>query len=560
MAIRTGILIITLLYSAWACAACPVWSPTQAQQEIARLEQQISQWNDDYWQQGASAVSDDVYDTLTARLETWRRCFGVEMSTTPELPGGTQNHPVAHTGVEKVRSKAALQKWMHGKSALWVQPKIDGVAVTLVYRHGELTQVISRGNGLAGEDWTANARQIPSLPKKVTGVLANSVLQGELFLHRPGHIQKKMGGMNARAKVAGAMMRHREPSLLNDVSLFVWSWPDGPKNLAERGKLLSQAGFAWAEKYSIAVNNADDIEKLRERWFTSALPFATDGVVVRSEREPEGKRWLPGQGSWVVAWKYPPVEQVAEVKQILFTVGRTGKVAVVAQLEPVQLDDKRVQRVNIGSVRRWQALDIAPGDQVRVSLAGQGIPRIDDVVWRGQVREKPLPPEKTFTPLTCFYASPECREQFMARLVWLSSKQALDIAGLGEAGWRVLDQAWHFEHLFSWLELTPEQLQNTAGLTPARGVQLWHRFEMVRERPFIRWVTALGMPIPKSALKAASDDTWHRVQERDARSWQRLPGIGAGIAGRLVTYARHRDVAALAQWLGERRISGFAQD
>lgn len=560
MAIRTGIFIITLLCSAWACAACPVWSPTQAQQEIARLEQQISQWNDDYWQQGASAVSDDVYDTLMARLETWRRCFGVEMSTTPALPGGTQNHPVAHTGVEKVRSKTALQKWMHGKSALWVQPKVDGVAVTLVYRHGELAQVISRGNGLAGEDWTANARQIPSLPKKVTGVLANSVLQGELFLHRPGHIQKKMGGMNARAKVAGAMMRHRDLSLLNDVSLFVWSWPDGPKNLAERGKLLSQAGFAWAEKYSIAVNNADDIEKLRERWFTSALPFATDGVVVRSEREPEGKRWLPGQGSWVVAWKYPPVEQVAEVKQILFTVGRTGKVAVVAQLEPVQLDDKRVQRVNIGSVRRWQALDIAPGDQVRVSLAGQGIPRIDDVVWRGQVREKPLPPEKTFTPLTCFYASPECREQFMARLVWLSSKQALDIAGLGEAGWHVLDQAWHFEHLFSWLDLTPEQLQNTAGLTPARGAQLWHRFEMVRERPFIRWVTALGMPIPKSALKAASDDNWHQVQERDARSWQRLPGIGAGIAGRLVTFAHHRDVATLAQWLGERRISGFAQD
>lgn len=561
MTLRTGIFISTLLWSILGLAACPVWSPTQASQEITLLEQRISQWNDDYWKQGASAVSDDVYDTLTSRLETWRRCFGHELShNTPVLPGGTVKHPVAHTGVEKLRSKAALQKWMQGKSSLWVQPKVDGVAVTLMYRNGELERAISRGNGLAGEDWTANARLIPSLPKKVTGALANSILQGELFLQRPGHIQKKMGGMNARAKVAGAMMRSREPSVFNEISLFVWSWPDGPKNLSERGALLSQAGFAWAEKYSIAVSDAHDVEKLRERWFISALPFATDGVVIRSEHEPEAKRWLPGQGSWVVAWKYPPVEKVAEVRQIQFAVGRTGKIAVVAQLTPIQLDDKRVQRVNIGSVRRWQERDIAPGDQVLVSLAGQGIPRIDDVVWRNQVREKPQPPAPVLNPLTCFYASPECREQFMARLVWLSPKQGLDIEGLGEAGWRVLDQAWHFEHIFSWLGLTQEQLQHTNGMTPARGLQLWHRFELARERPFIRWVTALGMPIPKSALNAAGDSGWQQIQQRDEQDWLRLPGIGAGIARRLVTFTHHPEVTTLTQWLSGQRIPGFTPD
>lgn len=561
MALRICMFISTLLWSVQGFSACPVWSPTQAEQEIARLEQQMSQWNDDYWQQGASAVSDDVYDTLTARLGTWQRCFGHASNNAPAaLPRGTVKHPVAHTGVEKIRTKAALQRWMQGKSSLWVQPKVDGVAVTLIYRNGELSRAISRGDGLAGEDWTANARRIPSLPKKVTGALANSVLQGELFLQRPDHIQKTMGGMNARAKVAGAMMRSRDPAVLSEIAVFVWGWPDGPTDLAERGKLLSQAGFAWTEKYSIAVNSVLDVEALRERWFTTALPFVTDGVVVRRESEPEGKRWLPGQGSWVVAWKYPPVEQVAEVRQIQFTVGRTGKIAVVAQLEPIQLDDKHVQRVNIGSVRRWQERDIAPGDQVLVSLAGQGIPRIDDVVWRGQVREKPQPPAKKFTPLTCFYASPECREQFLARLVWLSSRQVLDIEGLGEAGWLVLDQAWHFEHIFSWLELTQEQLQNTPGITPARGVQLWHRFELARKRPFTRWIAALGMPIPKSARHAAGDITWQQVQQRDEQAWQRLPGIGAGIARRLVAFIHHQDVVTLAKWLGGQRVPGFTSD
>lgn len=82
---------------------------------------------------------------------------------------------------------------MRGQSGLWVQPKVDGVAVTLVYRQGRLVQAISRGNGLAGEDWTAVVLQIPSVPKVSDGALANSVLQGELFLLRAEHVQKQMG-------------------------------------------------------------------------------------------------------------------------------------------------------------------------------------------------------------------------------------------------------------------------------------------------------------------------------------------------------------------------------
>src|SRR5690606_37845052 len=182
-------------------------------------------------------------------------------------------------------------------------------------------------------------------------------------------------------------------------------------------------------------------------------------IIVRSSVEPIGEHWLPGEGDWVVAWKYSPVSQVAEVNAIQFAIGRTGKISVVATLESIQLDDKRVKRVNLGSVSRWQALDIAPGDQVLVSLAGQGIPRVDKVVWRGSDRKKPVPPASHYHPLTCFYASPECLEQFFARLVWLSSKPVLDMEGLGDSNWRLLHQTYNFEHIFSWLALTQEQIE-----------------------------------------------------------------------------------------------------
>ncbi len=553
-----GFGVVMLLWSSYGLAICPAWSPAQAEQEIARLSAQIARWDKAYWQQGVSDVNDDVYDQLAARLKQWRHCFGDEQATEAPMPaGGSIRHPVSHTGVSKVANKAALQQWMRSHQDLWIQPKVDGVAVTLVYRQGQLVQATSRGDGLKGEDWTAKVKRIAAIPARVTGPLANSVLQGELFLRRDNHVQHQMGGMNARAKVAGAMMRQDDSTLLDHIGIFIWAWPDGPATMEERLQALTRAGFDLTEPWTHKVSSMEEVEKLRHRWLTSPLPFVTDGVVIRSAQEPAGNRWLPGDGSWVIAWKYAPVARIAEVRAITFAVGRTGRIAVVATLEPVQLDDKRVQRVNLGSVGRWQALDIAPGDQVQVSLAGQGIPRLDSVVWRGSNRQKPVPPASRFTPLTCFYASPECHEQFMARLAWLSSKDVLDIKGVGESSWRLLHQAHHFEHIFSWLAWTKEQLQSTPGMNATRGLMLWHRFEFARKQPFMRWINALGVPLPRAAAKALNAHSWQQLREKDAESWQQLPGVGKENAQKLIAFIHDPTIATLAAWLGEQGIQGF---
>ncbi len=126
----------------------------------------------------------------------WRQCFPGATPEDDDLPPptGDARHPVAHTGVRKLADEDSVARWMKNKSDLWIQPKVDGVAVTLVYRRGRLVQAISRGDGLRGEAWTARARQIPALEKVMTGELADSVLQGELFLRRGGHVQQQAGG------------------------------------------------------------------------------------------------------------------------------------------------------------------------------------------------------------------------------------------------------------------------------------------------------------------------------------------------------------------------------
>ncbi|EFG1008261.1 NAD-dependent DNA ligase LigB [Escherichia coli] len=558
MKVWMAILISILCWQSSAWAVCPAWSPARAQEEISRLQQQIKQWDDDYWKEGKSEVEDGVYDQLSARLTQWQRCFGNETRDVMMPPlNGAVMHPVAHTGVRKMADKNALSLWMRERSDLWVQPKVDGVAVTLVYRDGKLNKAISRGNGLKGEDWTQKVRLISAVPQTVSGPLANSTLQGEIFLKRKGHIQQQMGGINARAKVAGLMMRQGNSDTLNSLAVFVWAWPDGPHLMTDRLKDLATAGFTLTQTYTRAVKNADEVAHVRNEWWKAKLPFVTDGVVVRAAKEPESRHWLPGQAEWLVAWKYQPVAQVAEVKAIQFAVGKSGKISVVASLAPVMLDDKKVQRVNIGSVRRWQEWDIAPGDQILVSLAGQGIPRIDDVVWRGAERTKPTPPENRFNSLTCYFASDVCQEQFISRLVWLGSKQVLGLDGIGEAGWRSLHQTHRFEHIFSWLLLTPEQLQNTPGIAKSKSAQLWHQFNLARQQPFTRWVMAMGIPLTRAALNASDERSWSQLLLSTEQFWQQLPGTGSGRVRQVIEWKENAQIKKLGSWLAAQQITGF---
>lgn len=553
--LRYGLLIL-IIFSVQVRATCPAWTSSRAAGEIARLDAQIARWNDLYWQSGVSEIDDETFDRLNTQLKVWQTCFGQAVSAVA-IPAkkGAMLHPVAHTGVRKLASERELARWMSRKQDLWMQPKVDGVAITLVYRNGELAQAISRGDGLAGEMWTDKVRQISSVPRHLSGRLSNSVLQGELFLLRDGHVQQAAGGINARSKVAGAMMRKDSDEGLNEIGVFIWAWPDGPSAMPQRLALLKEAGFSYVSEFTLSVINAADVARQRQRWRAEPLPFVTDGVVVRSAKEPAGRHWKPGDGDWIVAWKYPPSTQLAEVKGISFNVGRTGNVSAVARLEPIMLDDKRVQRVNIGSVKRWHEWDIAPGDRLEIGLAGQGIPRIERVAWRAAERVKPQPSVDTFHALTCYYSTPSCREQFLARLVW--SGKMLQIKGVGEVMWRQLNSQHRFDNLFAWLALDAAALGKTPGLSAKRAMQLWHQFNLARRQPFRLWLQAMGIPLNAGALRDIDDENWELLLARSESDWQRLPFVGKAKAEQLRDWLNAPEVKALARWLAEQGVSGF---
>ncbi|MBH3430576.1 NAD-dependent DNA ligase LigB [Pseudomonas alkylphenolica] len=549
-------LLATACLSTAQAQTCPAWSVDRAQREISQLGETVSRWDVHYHGQGISLVPDELYDQSRQRLKHLQACFNRKASDTPLASArGPVAHPVPHTGVHKLADEHAVARWMQGKQHIWIQPKVDGVAVSLIFREGRLKQLLSRGDGTHGHDWSRHIPSLGGITRELPQPL-DLTLQGELYWRLDAHVQSSAGGLGARGTVAGLMARKQLSRAQGaGVGLFVWDWPAGPNTQAERVARLSALGFADSERYSVAINNSAEAAHWRQRWYGTALPFATDGVILRQDSRPPAERWRTNAPYWVAAWKHPFSQVLAEVRQVHFKVGRTGKITPVVQLQPVVLDDRRITHVSLGSVARWQALDIRPGDQVSISLAGLTIPRLENVVHRSTVRQQVQPPNQgQFHALSCLQASPGCEEQFIARLTWLSSKQGLDLPHVGAGAWRNLVQTGLVTSLSDWLTLTGEQLQPLPGFNTASAEQLMQRVDLARTRPFQQWLRALGVPVPRN-LELRSD--WPTLATMTASQWSGEPGIGATRAKQLEAFFTHPKLAAVAEQLGVQGIEGF---
>lgn len=545
-----------LLLSNALWAACPNWPQARAGVEITALAEQLAVWDDAYHRQGQSPIADELYDQARTTLEGWRSCFpttGALLENPLSTSAGAARHPIAHTGLRKLPDKSAVASWMAQRKDLWIQPKVDGVAVSLVYRQGHLQQLISRGDGRSGQDWTDHARRLPAIPQQLSSPL-NLVLQGELYWRLPGHIQHKAGSLGARSKVAGLLNRQ---ALTGEeaagIGLFIWDWPAGPAQMHERLQHLSALGFADSQLFSQPVSNISHATHWRERWYNSALPFASDGVVLRQAQRPAAERWQAEPPHWAVAWKYPASQALAVVQAVDFRIGRSGRITPVLRLTPVKLDDRRIEYVSASSLQRWQQLDIRPVDQVVIRLSGLTIPTLDSVFWRTQQRAPLQVPDATaYHSLSCWRATAACASQFRARLVWLSGKQGLALPGVGPGTWDKLLRAQQVSNLTDWLQLSTEQLKRVPGLGPRSAANLKKSFDLARQRSPQAWLRAVGVP-----SNVALDAQWDTLAQRSKPDWQRQPGIGPQRAAQLQAFFQHPEVQALRLQLREAQISGF---
>ncbi|OAZ94813.1 NAD-dependent DNA ligase LigB [Halomonas sp. G11] len=533
---------------------CPDWSTERLTRESQALSAQVEVWDRAYHDQGVSLIDDALYDQAVARLAEWQKCLGKVPSHQPltriTSTRDSRAHPYAQTGLEKTDDEG-VRRFSSRRDNLWIQPKVDGVAVTLRYQEGELVEAVSRGDGERGQDWTARVRELPAVPNKLPTPLSG-VLQGELYWRLPDHVQSRNPATGARGNVAGAMAQQAPTQQMREqVGLFIWGWPDGPTDMESRLAQLSALGFDTAD-YTHRLDDHQDAAYWRDKWFNGPLPFATDGVVLKQAERPGVRRWSSSPPEWAVAWKYPAQQALAEVRGIEFRVGRTGRVTPLIWLNPVLLEGRRISRVSLGSLERWESLDVRPGDQVAVTLGGLTIPQLTEVVWHTQERSPLSPPSpQRYHLLSCFELTPGCESQLLARLVYLGDQ--LKMQGVGEGTWQALMEAGVVTRLLGWLTVEPAELEQAYGIGHATAAVLMEQFQAARFAPYANWLDALGMPPGGSARLG----DWSTLAGLTRSEWQAQPGVGPVRAEALVAFFSHPDVQQMAAQLNEIGVEGF---
>ncbi|WP_277811052.1 NAD-dependent DNA ligase LigB [Chromohalobacter canadensis] len=541
-----------------SAATCPQQPPRTLQEDYQALNAQLARWDQAYYHHGKRLIDDGTYDSAKRQLAHWAQCFPSLAASRIVLhePAGSQRHPVPQTGVNKLPDRAAVARWITQQTnhPLWIQPKVDGVAVTLMYRQSRLVAAISRGDGIEGQDWLAKVSHIAAIPRKLPDTAPSRViLQGELYARRDAHTQARDGLDGARARVAGLMARD---SLTDhqgeEIGLFVWGWPNGPATMPARLTTLTDWGFDEIADTTHAVTTPEDIARWREYWYNHALPFATDGIVVKRGDRPDGHEWEASPPDWAMAWKYPAQQAIAHVDALDFTVGRTGRITAVATLTPVMLGDKRITHVSLGSLAHWRKTNVRPGDQVRLRLAGLTIPQLQDVVIRTRPRPSVAAPDANrYDRLSCLRLTPVCRDQFLARLEWLGSDNGLDFEGIGPATWRQLVDAGLIEELLDWRTLDTRTLETLPGVGTKTAHDWRALFATADKRSPRRWLRALGLPaIPQDALEAIlARHDMRELTQWTSSAWQGYSGIGETRAKQLEEFFHHLEIRRLLKSL-----------
>lgn len=448
-----------------------------AQERIAQLQKEIEYHSCRYYDEDAPEIEDDEFDALTRELrrleDTYPQLVTAD-SYTQKVHGevSRQFTPVEHEvplgslqdvfSLEELREFDARVREEIPHPVYVVEPKIDGLSIALEYKNGVFVRGATRGDGLVGEDVSANLRTVADVPAKLSQAVSRVIVRGEVYMQRRRFAelveQQEQSGekpfKNPRNAAAGSL-RQKDPAVTKarGLSLFVFNLQliEGEELTAHAVSLerMRELGFSIIPFYY----RTDSIDKVLEEVkrigdLRGSLPFDTDGAVVKVDSFAERERL--GSTSkyprWAVAYKYPPEEKQTVLRQVEITVGRTGVLTPTGVFDPVTLAGTTVSRATLHNADFIREKGLAVGDTVVLRKAGEIIPEVVRVVRHAGNACYTMPSicpscgqavsrEADEAALRC--SNPDCPAQRLQRMIHFASRDAMDIEGLGPA---VLEQ------------------------------------------------------------------------------------------------------------------------
>lgn len=563
--------------------------PATILSEYEKLKADIERHNRLYYVEDKPSISDAAYDRLYDRLLEIEEQY--PSLVTPDSPSQRVGakpskkflpapHRIAMLSLQKVTSVDEFTEFdrrvreglgLEGEIEYVVEPKLDGLAVELVYENGLLVVGSTRGDGSVGENITANLRTIRNIPLRLSADSARRYpvleIRGEVIMRRSAF--EKLNAQltdcgeqplaNTRNGAAGSL-RQLDPKITASRPLIFFAYgisdadlPDMPTQTAVMA-FLKNEGFTVNDRLKLATGIGGvstafaQLEKGR-----TALDYDIDGMVVKVNRF-EFQKTL-GQISraprWAVAWKFTAEQGETVLEDVEFSVGRTGTITPVAKLKPVRLSGVMVSNASLHNEDELDRLDVHYGDTVIVRRAGDVIPEVMEVI----ADKRPKDAKRVVYPKRC----PSCGEsivrlesesarrclnvacpaQLEGRLIHFASKGGFDIEGLGDKLSRQLNEKKLVHDPADIFFLTKEQLLTLDLMADKRAQNLLEAIDRSRQSELPRILFALGIiGVGETAARILAGElgSFDELQAASTERLQTINGIGPVIADNIATF------------------------
>ena len=571
---------------------------------IDKLRREIELHSHRYYVLNEPIISDHEYDTLFRELEELEKANPQFYS--PDSPTQRVGPPSVHVfphvrhlspmlGLENAYNRNDLFSWdrrvrkMVGRNevAYVTELKIDGVAVALLYQEGNFVRAATRGNGMEGEDITANIRTIPAIPAHLKNgpppLLCE--VRGEVYINKRDfeslNRKRSKSGLplySSPRNAASGSLRQQDPGVTGERPLNIWIFGIGSMEGRELERHWETLEYLASLGFKINPHNKrhqsiESVWEYIEHWSRrrNGLPYATDGVVVKvdslSDREKAGE--VLRAPRWALAYKFQPVEATTQLKDIFIVVGRTGAIKPFGLLEPVRVDGATIRVAPLNNEEDIRRKDIRIGDRVVVRRAGGVRPEVVkpvEALRTGKERPFRVPrscpscgapvrkiPGQAFSRCT----GGRCPAQLAQHLRQFVSEDGMNMVGVGDAFCYRLVERGMVEDVGDLYFLVKGDLEQI-GVKGKNADRVLNSIASGKQRPLENLIFALGIPevgLGTARILVDHFSSLDELSKAEPSYLEGIPGIGPKVAQAIITFfasAANRDILRKLRQAGVR--------
>jgi DNA ligase (NAD+) len=551
----------------------------QAAKRVAELREQVEEHNRRYHEEAAPSISDRQYDRLYKELVDLEAQFPklITVDSPTRRVGGKPlrafeqiTHRAPMLSLDNTYSEEEVEDFYaritkllpNEKIPVVVEPKVDGVAVSLLYENGKLRQAATRGDGTVGDDITQNIRTIRSVPEQLRGKAPKLLeVRGEAYLDKKGfeklNAERAEAGLpvfaNPRNAAAGSL-KQLDPAIVAKRPLGVVFYGTGAAEGLDvdlHSKIFSlfkKLGLPASERWWVADSVDEILQAIRALdGLRHNFPYQTDGAVVKVDSFAQRERlgFTAKSPRWAIAYKYEAERVETRLVDILVQVGRTGTLTPVAVLEPVLVSGSTVARATLHNEEEIARKDIRIGDKVVIEKAGEVIPAVVSVktgARTGKEKKFKMPANcpvcgskvvKDEGQVAVRCINSQCPAQLKRRVEHFASRGAMDIEGLGEMMVEQLVSKDLVRDVSDIYKLTAETMSILERMGEKSIGNLLEAIEGSKKRPLWRLIFGLGiLHVGVSASRALAEHfrSLEKLIEATVDELQKISDVGEVVA------------------------------